>query len=132
MSRVTHFIPDQQRLKSREKIWENAGNWSRKVDIWTGKKFLAAGKACFARRTFVSSGFSTEGDLNFCIRSPPLWETVTGNVHHQRHPQTLTVCPSRMQDKTLVTTQRPHHPFKLCGMFIACRVSAVVKLQHKT
>ena len=50
----------------------NEGEWTGDVEIRTRKKFLAVGEAYdatflltprFKRRTFVSSGFSTEGTL---------------------------------------------------------------------
>ena len=51
-------------------------------EIRTKKKFLAVDEACivmlgptpgFKGGTFVSSGFSNEGDLNFYVPSTPLW-----------------------------------------------------------
>ena len=60
-------------LKSRERIWEkNESEWTRKVEIRTGKKFLSVGGVHeaifwptpgFKRRTFVSSGFLTDWTL---------------------------------------------------------------------
>ena len=52
-----------------------------KVEIKTRKKFQLVTKASvvifwpmpgFRRRTFISSGFSTERDINFCAHSTPL------------------------------------------------------------
>ena len=50
---------------------KNKGKWLGKVKIRTKKKFMAVGEACMAEftltpgRTFVSSGFLTEGTLTF-------------------------------------------------------------------
>ena len=58
---------------------KHEGEWTGKVEIRKRKKFLAVNEACmalfrptpgFKMRTFVSSGFSTSGDLNFCVPSP--------------------------------------------------------------
>ena len=43
----------------------------------------------FKGRTFVSSGFSAEGDLNFCVRSVPL--RVTGKVEIRTRKKLLAV-----------------------------------------
>ena len=62
---------------------KNEGEWTRKVESSTWKKFLAVGEACdatflltprFKRRTFVSSGFSTEGTL-ISASTVPHWLT---------------------------------------------------------
>ena len=54
-SRVTCFIPQAHTRKltvlaskGRERTWKNEGEWTRKVEIRTKKKFLAVGEACVA------------------------------------------------------------------------------------
>ena len=79
--RMTHFIPwahtgnllqPKLTVKKQRENLEYEGEWSRKVEIRTRKKFLAVDKAQvaifwptpgFSGRTFVSPGFSTEGTI---------------------------------------------------------------------
>ena len=82
--------PERTQLKSRERIRakEGAGGGGggvnrpeRQILEQKTKTFLAVREACvatfwptrgFEGRTFVSSGFSTEGYFNLCVRSAPL------------------------------------------------------------
>ena len=83
-------------LKSRERIWrrkKNEGEWTGKVNIMVRKKILVMGEPCeasrfwpapgFKWRTFVSSGFSTEGTI-ISASAVPRCDLVSGEMTNDR------------------------------------------------